>query len=98
MERLRIGHREPTEMEYECIVDLAGLEDDRRRVALCLEELPADTQLAIRLRVVEERAYPQVAAGLGIREQGARARVARGLRALGEELERERVGEEHHDG
>jgi RNA polymerase sigma-70 factor (ECF subfamily) len=98
MERLRIVHREPTETEYERIVDLAGLEDERRRVALRLEELPADTQLAIRLRVVEERAYPQVAAGLGISEPAARARVSRGLRALGEELERERVGEEHRDG
>lgn len=98
MERLRIGHREPTEAEYERIVELAGLAEERHRVAQRLDELAPETQLAVRLRVVEERSYTEVAAQLGTTEQTARARVSRGLRALGEELERERVGEEGHGG
>jgi RNA polymerase sigma-70 factor (ECF subfamily) len=98
MERLRVGHREPTDAEYERIVELAGLEDERMRVALRLDELPRETQLAMRLRVVEERSYEEVAARLGSTEQAVRARVSRGLRALGEELERDQVGGEGRDG
>jgi RNA polymerase sigma-70 factor (ECF subfamily) len=36
----------------------------------------------VRLRVVDELPYPDVAARLGISEQAARARVSRALRAL----------------
>jgi RNA polymerase sigma-70 factor (ECF subfamily) len=96
MERLHIGHREPTEAEYERVVELAGLAEERHRVARRLDELAPETRLALRLRVVDERSYAQVAAELGITEQTARARVSRGLRALGEELER--VGEERGGG
>ncbi|HEY3774967.1 MAG TPA: sigma factor-like helix-turn-helix DNA-binding protein [Solirubrobacteraceae bacterium] len=42
---------------------------------------------ALRLRVVEERPYPEVARVLGISEQAARARVSRGLRSLRSVLE-----------
>jgi DNA-directed RNA polymerase specialized sigma24 family protein len=41
----------------------------------------------VRLRVVDELAYPVVAARLGITEQAARARVSRALRVLAVALE-----------
>jgi RNA polymerase sigma-70 factor (ECF subfamily) len=54
-----------------------------------LEELPGDQREAIRLRVVDERPYDEVAAVLGINEATARARVSRGLRALAASLAEE---------
>src|SRR5262249_44146962 len=42
---------------------------------------------ALRLRVVEERPYPEVALRLGVTEQTARMRVSRALRALARALE-----------
>jgi RNA polymerase sigma factor (sigma-70 family) len=51
-------------------------------VAEELGALSSRQQQALRLRVVEERPYEEVASLLGITEPTARARVARGLRAL----------------
>jgi RNA polymerase sigma factor (sigma-70 family) len=47
-----------------------------------LAELPDGQQEAIRLRVVDDLAYEQVAAELGTTPQAARVRVHRGLAAL----------------
>ena len=52
-----------------------------------LARLIDDQRDALRLRVVEERSYPEVADALGVSEQTARARVSRGLRALARALE-----------
>jgi RNA polymerase sigma factor (sigma-70 family) len=70
------------EPDYERVIELAGLEQLRGRLAAALAELPDDQARAIQLRIVEERSYADVAAELGVSEQAARARVSRGLRAL----------------
>jgi len=77
-----------TDEEYERIEELAGLESLREDVAARLAELPDEHREALRLRVVEERGYPEVAAALGIAEPAARARVSRALRGLASALER----------
>jgi RNA polymerase sigma factor (sigma-70 family) len=79
-----------SDVEYERVEELAGLAELRARVASLLEELPAESRDALRLRVLEERSYPEVAAELGIAEPAARARVSRALRGLGASLEGER--------
>jgi RNA polymerase sigma factor (sigma-70 family) len=85
----RLGLDPPglSDVEYERIEDLAGLADLRAEVAEAIGALPAEHQLALRLRVVEERSYADVAAALGVDEQAARARVSRALRGLAKDLE-----------
>jgi RNA polymerase sigma-70 factor (ECF subfamily) len=87
----RLGLEPPhlTDVEYERVEDLAGLHDLRTRVAELLDALPPEAQDALRLRIVEERPYPEVAAALNIAEPAARARVSRALRGLAAELEQE---------
>ncbi len=69
------------------IVELAGLEDLRGAVARTLSELPSDHREAVRLRVVEELSYADVASRLAVSEPTARARVSRGLRRLARALD-----------
>jgi len=76
-----------SDLEYERVEELAGLDELRARVASLLAELPAEARDALRLRVLDERPYPEVAAALGIAEPAARARVSRALRGLAAELE-----------
>jgi RNA polymerase sigma factor (sigma-70 family) len=64
------------------IIDLAGLADLRAALDEELAQLPEPTQQALRLRIVEEREYREVARLLGTTEVTARARVSRGLLAL----------------
>jgi RNA polymerase sigma-70 factor (ECF subfamily) len=87
----RLGLDPPglTDDEYERIEELSGLAELRGRVAELLGALPGEHQLALRLRVVEERSYAEVAAALGVDEQAARARVSRALRCLAADLEAE---------
>jgi RNA polymerase sigma factor (sigma-70 family) len=65
----------------------AGLPELRRAVELELSRLSAVQRDALHLRVVEERSYAEISLELGVSEQTARARVSRGLRALGQALE-----------
>jgi RNA polymerase sigma factor (sigma-70 family) len=65
----------------------AGLAPLRQALAQELSRLGGDQREALRLRVVEERPYPEVACSLGVTEATARARVSRGLRALAAALE-----------
>jgi len=65
----------------------AGLPELRRTVALELARLNATQREALRLRVVEERTYEEISLKLGVSQQTVRARVSRGLRALGRALE-----------
>jgi RNA polymerase sigma-70 factor (ECF subfamily) len=85
----RLGLERPTidEADLERLIDLAGLEALRDRVGAALTGLPAEQQDALRLRVVEELPYPEVAARLNVTEPTARARVSRGLRKLSLTLE-----------
>jgi RNA polymerase sigma factor (sigma-70 family) len=69
------------------VVALAGLEKLRSAVAEELRALPAGHREAVRLRVVEELPYDDVAQRLAISEPAARARVSRGLRTIGRALD-----------
>jgi RNA polymerase sigma factor (sigma-70 family) len=81
-ERLGISVPELTDADYERVVELAGIADLRAVVAEAFERLQPDQREAVRLRVVDELSYAEVAAQLGISEPTARARVSRGLRQL----------------
>jgi RNA polymerase sigma factor (sigma-70 family) len=85
----RLGIQVPMmhEDDVALVEERAGLSALRAEVNLRLSSLSPQLRDAVRLRVVEERAYPEVAMVLGISEQAARARVSRGLRALRAVLE-----------
>lgn len=85
----RLGIQVPrvAEEDYDRIVELAGLTDMRERVAAAFESLPRAHHDALRLRVIDERSYADVAASLGVSEQTARARVSRALRRLADAAE-----------
>jgi len=76
------------------IVELAGLTDARKAVAHQFGTLSADQREALRLRVVEELSYADVARRLEVSEPTARARVSRALRALAGALDHHRTSHE----
>ena len=73
--------------ETEEIERRAGLPALRAALAPELARLSQEQQVALRLRVVEERSYEEIAVALGVSEQTVRARVSRGLRTLARALE-----------
>jgi RNA polymerase sigma-70 factor (ECF subfamily) len=84
----RLGIERPTldDESFARIEELARSAPERAAIAEALRRLSAEHQEALRLRVVEERDYGEVAAALGVSEQTARARVSRALRALNRSL------------
>jgi RNA polymerase sigma factor (sigma-70 family) len=80
--RLGVQRRVLTDSEYDRIEELAASQRLRDQLAGQLASLPADQRDVLRLRIVEERPYAEVASALGISEQTARARTSRALRAL----------------
>lgn len=80
--RLAVERRELTNEEYDRIEELAASRSLRLAVRDALATLSRGEREVLRLRVVEERPYREVARELGITEQTARARVSRALRAL----------------
>jgi len=99
LERVGIERPPLVDADVERIDELAGLHDLRGRVAGLLASLPHDARTALRMRVVEERSYGEMAAALGVSEQTARARVSRALRSLAASLgvATETVGETEPD-
>lgn len=87
LEKLGIDLRAAAPDELERIEQLADIANARSVVRQGLEELDEQQQLALRLRIVEERGYPEVARTLGVSEQTARTRVSRALRSLSEAIE-----------
>lgn len=77
--------------EAEEIERRAGLPELRAALGSELERLSVDQRRALRLRVVEERPYEDVAQILGVTEATARARVSRGLRVLAGSLELRKI-------
>jgi RNA polymerase sigma-70 factor (ECF subfamily) len=71
----------------------AGLPELREMLRDELSRLTDPQREALRLRVIEEHSYEEMALALGISEQTARARVSRGLRALARALEPYRAAE-----
>jgi len=92
----RLGAEVPplTEDDLSRIEKLASLADLRAVVTDALATLGAGQREALRMRVVEERPYPAIAATLGVSEAVVRARVSRGLAALAESMEQSPTAEE----
>jgi len=84
--QLRVERRALTDREIERIEELAGIAELRSIAAARLAELPPDQQLAVRLRVLEDLPYLEVAERMGTNVAGARTHVSRGLRRLSREL------------
>lgn len=80
--RLALDVPDVSEDDHRRIIELAGLAGLREAVAGAFSTLPVDQREAVRLRIIDERAYQEVAAALDISEQTARARVARALRRI----------------
>jgi RNA polymerase sigma factor (sigma-70 family) len=87
LDRLRIERPPSDDLVEAEISRRAGLAELRRELALALASLSDDTRRALELRVVDELPYAEVARRLEVSESTARARVSRGLRALGEILD-----------
>lgn len=85
----RLGIQVPHvhEDDLAAVEERAGLPGLRALLRDELEHLSEGQRDALRLRVVEERSYQEVARTLGVSEQTARARVSRGLRTLMAALE-----------
>lgn len=86
---VRLGIQLPAmhEDDLALIEERAGLSQLRSALRSELGQLSIEQQRALQLRIVEEQPYEVVARDLGISELAARARVSRGLRALGRTLE-----------
>lgn len=86
--------RPPADPEVEAeLVRQAGLSELRRELTGALGTLSADTRQALELRIVHELPFADVARRLAITEPTARARVSRGLRALGDRLDQDTITE-----
>ena len=85
----RLGMQLPTPDQEDLLLieRRAGLPELRQTLERELSRLSAGQQEALRMRVLEEHSYEQIAVSLGVSEQTARARVSRGLRALSRALE-----------
>ena len=84
--RMRVERRALTDREIERIEELAGIAQLRTSAAARLAELPPDQRTAVRLRVLEDLPYLEVAERMGTTVAGARTHVSRGLRRLSREL------------
>lgn len=82
MARLGMQRRALDEDEHDRIEALIDLRHVQEEVAAALRQLPHAQQEIVRLRVLEERSYAELAALIGITEENARARSSRALRAL----------------
>lgn len=73
--------------DYARIHDLAAIDAQREVVVEQFDRLPPKHREAVRLRIVHELPYPEVAGRLGISEETARVHVSRGLRKLANAME-----------
>jgi RNA polymerase sigma-70 factor (ECF subfamily) len=86
LERLAVQVPEMSDEEIDRVEQLAGLHELAPRISDALNGLPADQRRAVELRVLDDLPYEDIAAALEVSEQVVRARVSRGLRAMGREL------------
>lgn len=87
MERLGVEPVAVDSDEIERIEQLSESTQLRAAVAEALNALGSESREAVRLRVVDELPYSEVARAMAVSEQVARARVSRGLRTLREQLD-----------
>jgi RNA polymerase sigma-70 factor, ECF subfamily len=79
LERVRIAL---SDREIERVEELAGIAELREAVVQRLAELPEEQREAVRMRVLEDMPYLEIATRMNTSLETARARVSRGLRAL----------------
>jgi RNA polymerase sigma-70 factor (ECF subfamily) len=86
--RRRLGMPERTvgSEDYERIEELIDFDSIAHVVRGAVAELPVDQREAVKLRVVDELGYRQIAEKIGVTEQTARTRVSRGLRQVAKRL------------
>ena len=82
VERFAVDVPAVSDDDQQRIIELAGLADLRATVADAFATLPSEQRDALRLRIIDEHPYRDVAATLGVSEQTARARVSRALRRI----------------
>lgn len=92
--RLGMQLPRPDREDLDLVEQRAGLSELRQTLAQELARLSAGQQEVLRLRVLEEHSYEEIALALGISEQNARTRVSRGLRALSRALEPHHAAQE----
>ncbi|MEA2330041.1 MAG: hypothetical protein QOE69_2404 [Thermoleophilaceae bacterium] len=85
--RRRLGVERPA-LSAEDVAEFSRLADEVTVVAL-LDELPEEQRSAVRARLVDDRAYGEIAVAEGVSEAAVRQRVSRGLSSL-----RQRIGGE----
>jgi len=85
----RLGMTMPRahEDDLAAIESAAELPSTRASLGAALEKLSRDQRDAVRMRVVDELPYCELARRLGVSEATARARVSRGIRALQDALQ-----------
>jgi RNA polymerase sigma factor (sigma-70 family) len=97
----RLGIRVPRleEEDIRRIEELADLRDIRRALGQQVARLPCGHRDALRLRVLDELPYSEVARRLDVSEATARARVSRALRQLASSVELAALwrGAAHHE-
>ncbi|MDA0183915.1 RNA polymerase sigma factor [Solirubrobacter phytolaccae] len=86
LKRLGIEPPPPTPEALAEITRRAALVELRDELAVAMATLSPGTRDAVRLRVVDELSYGELAQRLGISEGAARVRVSRGLSALAVEM------------
>jgi RNA polymerase sigma factor (sigma-70 family) len=82
LKRLRIQVPVVAEDDLARIEALADMDALRSQVTDQLARLSQEQRDALRMRIVDELGYPEVARRLHVSEEAARARVSRGLRHL----------------
>jgi RNA polymerase sigma-70 factor (ECF subfamily) len=82
---MQLPEADPEDLQR--IEQRAGLPELRQTLERELARLSESQRQALRLRVLEEQSYEEMARTLGVSEQTARARVSRGLRTLARALE-----------
>jgi RNA polymerase sigma factor (sigma-70 family) len=60
-------------------------------VLAALDELPAKLRITVRLAMIEERPYAEIADALGISTNGVKSRIFRAIRLLRKSLEKRGV-------
>ena len=80
--KVGIPPRELPPEDYERIEELVDFAPLRAALTDALESIPSDQREALRLHILEDLPYPDVAERLHCAESAARQRVSRGLRRL----------------
>jgi RNA polymerase sigma factor (sigma-70 family) len=85
--RLRLGIREAIQYDDEALDRIETIASQDGWVVQLLDRLPAEQRDAVRARIVDERAYDEIAGELRTSPLVVRKRVSRGLAALRKTME-----------